>query len=360
VCGTLQAGWYARPRRRVRDLSWGAPRIYLEFEGRRVSCRPCAAVKRERLSWLADSTLYTQRFASNVGRRCHRATIPDIAAELHLGWDSVKELDKQYMRAQLTRAGTPSLKASGIDESSVRKGHPYRLVVSDLLRSRPLWFGGEARSEASLTQFSTWLGQKKRARLQLAVRDRWKPFRNATHPHAPQAALLFDKFHLLGHRGEALDQVRKSAYGRLTGKHRRFSKGQKSTLLARRENLSLEGRQALKPLLAATKRVHTASLLTESCGQLWSSEREGWARRVFEHWRAALKGQRLKPYEKFAELIERHWNGIATPGKPANKVALGFVEGLNDKSRVIQRRAYGLRDEEYLRLKILTCMLPPL
>ena len=83
-------------------------------------------------------------------------------------------------------------------------------------------------------------------------------------------------------------------------------------------------------------------------------------RRFFENWRASLKWQRLKPYDKFAEMIDRHWNGIAAYCRPENKVSLGFVEGLNNKIRVIQRRAYGLRDEEYLRLKILTCMLPAL
>ncbi len=116
----------------------------------------------------------------------------------------------------------------------------------------------------------------------------------------------------------------------------------------------------LRKLLAANKRLNTAYLLKESFGQLWDYEREGWARRFFENWRASLKWQRLKPYEKFAAMIDRHWDGIAAYCQPENKVSLGFVEGLNNKIRVIQRRAYGLRDEEYLRLKILTCMLPPL
>ena len=121
-----------------------------------------------------------------------------------------------------------------------------------------------------------------------------------------------------------------------------------------------EASQALQKVLAANKRLHTAYLLKESFGQLWSYQKEGWARRFFDKWRAALKWQRLKPYEQFAEMIERHWDGIAAFCHPENKVALGFVEGLNNKIRVIQRRAYGLRDEEYLRLKILTCMLPEL
>ncbi|MCG3769990.1 MAG: hypothetical protein JW384_01124 [Nitrosomonadaceae bacterium] len=162
------------------------------------------------------------------------------------------------------------------------------------------------------------------------------------------------------HLGEALDAVRKSEYARLTGHDRRYIKGQKYTLLSRRENLSLDGRRALKTLLLANRRLNTAYLLKESFGQLWSYEREGWARRFFMNWRTGLKWQRLKPYEKFAAMIDRHWDGIAAYCEPENKVSLGFVEGLNNKIRVIQRRAYGLRDEEYLRLKILTCMLPPL
>jgi transposase len=211
-----------------------------------------------------------------------------------------------------------------------------------------------------MAMFYDWLGKKKSCQIRLAVMDMWKPFRNASAAHAPQAAILFDKFHIMRHLGEALDKVRKSEYARLSGKQRRFIKGQKYTLLSRKENLTLEGRQALKTLLAANKRLNTAYLLKESFGQLWSYEREGWARRFFENWRAALKWQRLTPYEKFAEMIDRHWDGIAAYCKPENKVSLGFVEGLNNKIRVIQRRAYGLRDEEYLRLKILTCMLAPL
>ena len=186
----------------------------------------------------------------------------------------------------------------------------------------------------------------------------WKPFRNTTRERAPQAAILFDKFHIMRHLGEALDKVRKAEYARLGGKDRRFIKGQKYTLLARHENLSLEGKRSLKLLLAANRRLNTAYVLKEVFGQLWDYEREGWARRFFENWRSSLKWQRLKPFEKFAAMIDRHWDGIAAYCRPENKVSLGFVEGLNNKIRVIQRRAYGLRDHEYLRLKVLTCMLP--
>ena len=343
--------------RRVRDLSSAGFRIVLELEVRRVACRTCGTVKRERLDFLADNPRFTKRFAFYVGRRCRQASIRDVAKELKLDWDTVKTLEMQYMRAQIERAGTPGPKAIGIDEISIRKGHTYRIVVSDLVRKRPIWFGGEDRSEASMAQFYAWLGRRKSSKIRLVVMDMWKPFRNVAKDNAPQAAILFDKFHIMRHLGEALDKVRKAEYARLDGKDRRFIKGQKYTLLSHRENLTLRASARSKLLLAANKRLNTAYVLKESFGQLWDYQREAWARRFFDNWRAQLKWQRLKPYERFAEMIERHWDGIAAYCKPENKVSLGFVEGLNNKIRVFQRRAYGLRDEEYLRLKVLTCML---
>jgi transposase len=137
----------------VRDLSCGNTRVYLEIEVRRVLCRCCGKVRREKLDFLADNPFCTKRFAWYVGRRCRASSIKDVAEELHLDWHTVKELDKQYMAAQLEKAGTPGPKAIGIDEISIRKGHTYRIVVSDLIRRRPIWFGGEDRSEASMNQF---------------------------------------------------------------------------------------------------------------------------------------------------------------------------------------------------------------
>ena len=315
-------------------------------------------MKQESLAWLADNPFYTKRFSFWVGRRCRVSTIRDVVRETHLDWKTIKALEKQYMEAQLRRAGTPGPQIIGIDELSVRKGHTYRIIVSDLVRQRPIWFGGRDRSEASMNLFFEWLGEKKSRKVRLVVMDMWKPFRSACASHVPGAAVLYDKFHALRHLGEAMDKVRRSEYARLRGDDRKFIKGQRYTLLSHRENLSLDGKKALRMLLKANKRLQTAYLLKESFGQLWDYRSVAWARKFFENWRASLKGQKLEPFEKFAKMIDSHWEGIAAYCLPENKISLGFVEGLNNKIRVIQRRAYGLRDEEYLRLKILTCMLP--
>ena len=119
--------------------------------------------------------------------------------------------------------------------------------------------------------------------------DMWKPFRNSTKAHAPQAAILFDKFHVLRHLGQSLDKVRKAEYAHAMGPKRKFIKGQKYVLLMYRANLSREGRNNLKLFLAANKRLNTAYLLRESFAQLWDYKSEAWARRFFDNWKSQLR-----------------------------------------------------------------------
>ena len=168
-CGTVHRGWYDRKQRRVRDLPCADHRIYLDVEVRRVDCRRCGAVKRERLDFLLENALHTKRFALYVGRRCRSGTIKDVAEELHLDWQTVKRLEMDYMREQIRRVCTPGPMVIGVDEISIRKGHTYRIVVSDLERRRPIWFGGDDRSEASMDQFYRFLGTKKSKGVRLAV-----------------------------------------------------------------------------------------------------------------------------------------------------------------------------------------------
>ena len=105
--------------------------------------------------------------------------------------------------------------------------------------------------------------------------DMWRAFSKSTQANVPAARLLFDKFHMLRHLGDAFDQVRKHEYKRLSGKDRGFIKEQKYTLMTHRESLTLEGRHALKLLLMANKRLNTAYVLKKSFGQLWDYQREG-------------------------------------------------------------------------------------
>ena len=345
---------------RVRDLPVAGFRLFVEFERWRVYCPRCRGVFVEPLDWLARNPRYTQRYALHVGALCREMTVKAVAESERLHHTTVKDLDKLYMQQQVARAGMPAPRAIGIDEIAIRKGHEYRIVVSDLDRGRPIWFGGKGRTTEDADLFFAALGPSKSGRIQIAAMDMWKAFRNSLARNAPQARIVFDKFHIMRHLSDALDEVRRSEYRRLSKRDRSFIKGQRYTLLSNPENLTLDGRESLRKLLKANKRLNTAYVLKESFGQLWSYQRPALARAFFERWRQSLKWQRLEPYEKFARLIEQHWDGIESYCEPANKVSLGMVEGLNNKIRVLQRKAYGFRDEEYLGLKIVAAFLPPL
>lgn len=323
-----------------------------------MKCKKTGKVRQEPLDFISENPFYTKRFAYYVGLRCTQSPISAVAKELHLDWKTVKALEIIYMRAKMERLGELNPEAIGIDEISVGHGHSYWIAVSDLIERTPIWFAGPDRSEESLDAFYGSLPAEKRKKIRLAVMDMWKPFETSTKKNIPEAAILYDKFHILRHLGKALDQIRKEEYQRVSKADKKYIKGHKYTLLSHRENLTKKGRAALKELLSVNHRLNTAYVLKESFGQLWDYKSETWARKFFDNWKASLKWQRLKSFEKFCELIERHWDGIAAFCKSENKVSLGFVEGLNNKIRTIQKRAYGLRDPEYLQLKVLTCMLP--
>ncbi len=318
----------------------------------------CNAVKQETLSWLADSKHFTVRFEEKVGRLCREMTVKRAAELYNLGWEQTWRMEMVYMRRLLDKHPLPdTIRAVGIDEVSIRKGHSYAVTVADLDQEKPVWLGGEGRSEEDLALFFQHIGDERCKRIGLAVIDMWKPFAKAVRHWAPQARIVYDKFHVLRHLADALDAVRRSEYKRVSEKERIFIKGQRYTLLSHKANLDTDGRKSLRILLKANRRLHKAYLLKESFEQLWDYNNATWSRKFFERWKEQLRWSRLKPYRKFAAMIDRHWDGIVSYCHPGNKVSLGFMEGLNNKIRVIQRRAYGIKNLEYLSLKVLTSFI---
>lgn len=334
-------------------------RLYLEFEYRRLYCRTCQGVKQEAIDWMAKSSRHTQRLEDTIGHYCRSMTVKEVADLYRMSWDQVWRLDMAYME-RLAAEHPPSkhLRAMGVDEVSVRKGHSYAIVVADLDQQRPIWMSEElGRSEEDMDKFFTAMGTQRCKRIKLAVMDMWKPFRNSLKTHSPQAQIVFDKFHVLNHLSSAMDNVRRLEYKRVTGEDKRFIKGQRYTLLSHKANLDMDGRRSLRLLLKVNKRLNKAYLLKESFAQLWDYNNPTWARKFFDNWKSQLRWSRMKPFEDFVGLVERHWDGIISYCNPDHKVSLGFMEGLNNKIRVIQRRSYGIRNMHYLHLKVITSFI---
>jgi len=194
------------------------------------------------------------------------------------------------MQAQLARAGRPGPKAIGIDEISIRKGHSYRIVVSDLIRRRPIWSVGRIARRRAWRSSTTGWARRRAAGIRLAVMDMWKAVsQHDARTGRRRRRCLFDKFHIIRHLGEALDKVRKTEYARLSGKGRRFIKAEIHAARAPRE--PQPGGQEIAQAAAGGEQAAEHGLRSEkeSFGQLWDYEREGWRGRSSRTGARALK-----------------------------------------------------------------------
>ena len=290
---------------------------------------------------------------------CREVSVARVAAMHNLTWGQVRRLEMAYMK-ELMDKHPPSkkLRAIGVDEISIKKGHRYAIVVADMDQQRPIWMSSEpGRDQEHMDKFYEELGCKQCQKLKIAVMDMWKPFRNSLKDNAKQAQIIYDKFHVLDHLNKALDKVRRQEYKRANEKNRKFIKGQRYTLLSKETNLNLKGQESLKLLLQVNKRLNKAYVLKESFAQLWDYDDPDEAKKFFESWKSQLRWSRLKPYQDFVNLVDRHWEGIVSYCHPEHKVSLGFMEGLNNKIRLIQRRSFGIQDLEYLKLKVITSFI---
>lgn len=212
-----------------------------------------------------------------------------------------------------------------------------KLSSLDGLDGSEVLYIGEGRKEEALKPFWNWFGRERAKRITHGVMDMTKGFINSFRSHCPSIKIIYDKFHVMRHLLNALNEVRKAEFRRAGKKMKGLLCGKKFILLKRMGNLRGDARKALKELLGVNRRIYKAHLLKESFGQLWSYRYKGAARRFWDNWKKQLKWQRLEPYKKFAKMIDRHIKGILVYCD--KKVSLGYIEGTNLKARNIIRRA---------------------
>jgi len=318
----------------------------------RVVCGTCG-LKAEQLPWAARYARVTTKLAGLAGELCKVLTNRAVALLLWLHPGTVKTLDKRALQAARAARPLDGITTLGIDEIAVGRGQKYWHLVSALdgPRGPELLFVGEGRKEKDLRRFWRWFGKPRARQITHAVMDMWQAFRRSFAAHCPGVVILYDKFHVIRHLLEALNSVRKQEFKRAGQTMKGLLCGKKFLLLSRQARVRGKAREALQQLLGANRRLLKAHLLKESFGQLWAYRSKTWARKFFAHWVEQLKWSRLEPYHKFARMVEKHLDGIlAYCDKP---VSLGYLEGTNLKARNIIRRAYGYRDKEYMKLKII-------
>jgi transposase len=179
--------------------------------------------------------------------------------------------------------------------------------------------------------------------------DMWEPYRLSIQQWAPKCQIIYDKFHIMQHANAAIDEVRRAEFFRKGGRMRGLVKGKRWLLLSRWMNLDSGKKRQLTQLFALNRRVMKAYLLKESLDRLWTYHYEGAMVRYLNGWMDQLKWQRLRPFEKLADMLVQHLEGILNYCR--TKVPMGVVEAVNGNIKSLLRRGRGYKNLRYLLLK---------
>jgi transposase len=348
-CGQVCWPVHSYGQRWVRDLPLAHAYVELMVPQRKVRCATCG-IRVEALTFVEPYHRYTKRFERAVAELCRVMTVAHVAEYFGLSWHTVKEIDRRRLQAEV---GTPcyeGLRLLAVDEIAVRKGHQYLTIVLDLESGRVVWIG-EGRSEETLAGFFAELTVEQRAAIEAVATDMAPGYRAAVEAACPQAALVYDLFHVVAkYSREVVDRVRSREARKQTGPQRQYIKGSRYLLLRNRNTLWPDERLRLDALLDANERLNLVYILKDQLKWIWTYKRRGWARRAIEQWCSLAQASGIQELVRFAGNLARHAEGILNHcGFPLHT---GRLEGVNNKIKVMKRQAYGYRDQAYFMLKI--------
>jgi transposase len=247
-CGRKVADCQDGGDREVRDLPWGELRTTVVVEIYRVRCPDCGW-KVEKVPQLPSKAPFSKRFEEAVGVACEGAAARQVARRWGLAASTVRAIDQRYLERWEAERSKPPLKQMGVDEIYVGKKTKFLTVVSNLESGEPLWFGEGRRQEVLDEFFQTQLSRGQRGRIEAACVDMWEAFTNSIHQYAPQCRIVYDKFHVLQHANQAIDEVRRAEFFRKGGRAREIVKGKRWLLLTRWVNLDTKKKDNLTPCL---------------------------------------------------------------------------------------------------------------
>ncbi len=348
-CGISVRDVHSWTEHRVRDLPWGTWQVWLVLEVHRVRCRRCG-VRTERLPFVTGKAHATTRLEAVIARECEAAPVSRVARAWQMPPETVRRLDKRVLRRWAAGRPRKPLRHLGVDEIYLGRRDKFLTIVSDLDTGEPLWAGRDRKRETLDRFFTEALPPARRRAVRAVCVDMWEPFTQSVHTYLPRARIVYDKFHVLRHVNDALDETRRAEFFRQGGAARALLRGKRWLLLRAWGNLDRDERHELRALLALNRRLAKAHLLKEQLAHLWDYIYEGAAWRFLTAWVRALRWQRLPAFLKVAQLLSRHLDGILAYCHV--KVPFGKVEAINGNIRAMLRRGRGYRDHEYLLLKV--------
>jgi transposase len=334
--------------REVADLDCFEYRTTVVVDVNRLDCPECGP-KVEKIEQVPSKAPYTKRFEDKVGQACESAAARRVARQFGLPQSTVRAIDLRYLERWAAKRRKAPLKQAGVDEIYLGKKDQFITVVSNLETAEPLWFGRKRKQTTLDEYFRTELRSSQRRRIEAVCVDMWEPFRLSIEEWAPQCKIVYDKFHVMQHANKAVEEVRRAEFFRKGGRLREIVKGKRWLLLTRWLNLGDKKKQLLNELFKLNRRLMKAYLLKEALDHLWDFKHEGAAVRYLLGWVDQLRWQRLPSFQKLANLLADHLNGILNSCR--TKVRFGVVEAINGNIRMLINRGRGYKNLRYLLLK---------
>jgi len=341
-----------RRERQWRDLSMRKLPLVLRYRPRRVDCPRCG-VRVEDLPWAEPWARVTTALANAVAMLARELSWQGTAREYGLNWKSVATIVKRAVEYGLRNRARPPVHVIGIDEVSRRKGQVYLTVVYDLERRVLLWVGEDRTEEAVRKFFTREMGRRRCRTLQVVCMDMWAPYYNLVRAHAPNAQILFDRFHIVKHLNEAVDEVRRNLMRTLRGHARASFKGTRWLLLKNPWNLTAHQSERLSTLVRWNSPLVRAWYLKESFQLFWPYQQRKRAEDHLRKWMDSAMRSRLEPFKKFVCMLRSHLEGVLAWSQ--HHLSNAAVEGMNNKIKSISHRSFGFRSAENFIAAIYHC-----
>lgn len=352
VCGSDEVWDQGGVERTFRTVPIGLKPTFVKLKVPRVYCFACGMVRQAKVGFADPKKRYTRAFERYALELSQHMTIQDVAKHLQVSWDTIKDIQAHALQRRFGKPKLHKLKQIAIDEIAVGKGHRYLTVVLNLLTGAVV-FVGDGKGVEALQPF--W-GRLRRARAKVVAvaTDMSKAYIRAVRANLPRAVHVFDHFHVIKLFNDKLSALRRELYAQLTSdSERKLLKGTRWLLLKNPENLDAERNELerLEEALRLNRPLAIAYYLKEDLRQIWSQPNKRTARRVLRDWLVRARASGVRMLIKFADTLEEYQEGIlAYYNYP---ISTGPLEGTNNKIKTMQRQAYGFRDREFLKLKIL-------
>jgi transposase len=351
VCGSKDVTTRGTHERTIKTLSIGLKEdCYVVVNIPRLHCHSCNNLRYMELNFAKPRKSYTHQLANFIILLYSISSILDIVRIVGLHWTSVKEIIKLYFEKKFSKPDLRNITMISIDEISIKKGHNYITIVIDAVTGQPLYVG-DGKGEEALDAFWTMLGPRRRKRIKAVAIDMGRAYISAVQKHLPQARIVFDRFHVMKLVNETLDRLRKKVYATANDDQKLLLKGSKYLILSDEENLNEAKTERLDKLLKLNTPLTSAYILKEDLRQFWEKNRESTANKSLLNWIETARSTGEPMLIKLANTIEVHSYGLLNwYDFPINS---GRIEGINNKIKLLKRRAFGFHDIGFFKLHIL-------